>query len=252
MNNRKMLLIIIFLALGVVVGGVTYLSINNGNKGNNTDNKVLETDAQRFKREYESLNNTIRESDGAKYNNVEVLEDNPMVYIDCKEALDILENKDAIIYVGAPWCPWCRNAVPILIDMAKQYNIKTIHYLDLDEEKSIWEVGNGKAIKKIDGTKYYYQLLEKLADHLKDYNLKDEKGKNVKTGEKRIYMPYVIGFKKGKIVAEHSGTVDLNDNQTKYDSLTDKQRKELTKAYNILFDEVYKEATNSCEVGLCG
>lgn len=153
--------------------------------------------------------------------------------------------------MGAPWCPWCRNAVPVLIEVAKKYNIKEIYYLDLDDEKSIWEVENDKAVKKIDGTKYYYQLLEKLDDHLQDYTLEDSKGKAIKTGEKRIYMPYVLGFKRGRIVADYTGTVDLDKEQTKYDELTQEQREELVKTYEDLFNEVYKEVGGSCNISGC-
>lgn len=246
MKSKKILYVILGLALILVIGGLIYLGINKNN-----DKHTLETDAERFKREYEALNNTVRESDGANYNNVDIPLDNPFVYIDAKEAIDILDSKDAIIYVGAPWCPWCRNAVGVLIEVAKKFNIYEIYYLDLDDEKSIWEVENDKAVKKIDGTKYYYQLLEKLDDHLQDYTLEDSKGKTIKTGEKRVYMPYVFGFKRGRIVAEHTGTVDLESEQTKYDELTDEQRKELVKTYENLFNEVYKEVGGSCSISGC-
>lgn len=208
--------------------------------------EIEETDAMRFKREYEALNDTTRESDGAKYNNLEVDKENPFIYIDTKKALEIIDNEDAIIYVGAPWCPWCRNAVPVLIDVAKKYNIKEVYYLDLDNEKSVWEVEDGKAVKKINGTKSYYQLLEKLDEHLRDYTLTNDDGKSLETGEKRIYIPYVIGVKRGRVVADKVGTVDLEDNQTKYDYLTDEQKNELSKSYQNIFDLVYQEVGGSC------
>lgn len=239
MDNKKNLAMI----LGAVVAVLAIASIAIFQGGLN---KIEETDAMRFKREYEALNDTTRESDGAKYNNVTVDKDNPFIYIDAKEALNVIDNKDAIIYVGAPWCPWCRNAVPVLIDVAKKFNIKEVYYLDLDKEKSIWEVIDGKAVKKVNGTDYYYQLLEKLKDNLRDYELVDKDGKSLSTGEKRIYMPYVIGVKRGRVVAEHSGTVDLGEEQTKYDYLTDEQRKELFNSYQEIFDLVYQETGGSC------
>lgn len=237
----KRILTIILSAIVVVLTVVSFTILGNTFNKNNE-----ETDAMRFKKEYEALNETIRESDGAKYNNLEVEEDNPFIYIDAKEALDIIDNKDAIIYIGAPWCPWCRNAVPILIDVAKKLKIKEIYYLDLDDEKSIWEVEDGKAIKKVDGTKSYYKLLDKLGDRLRDYALTDDNGKTLKTGEKRIYIPYVIGAKRGRIVADKVGTVDLEDNQTKYDDLTDEQKEELSKIYQNIFNSVYQEIGGSC------
>lgn len=241
--DAKRNLAIILSSIVIVISAVS-VAIFSGyfDKDNNK-----ETDAMRFKNEYEALNDTIRESDGAKYNSVRIDENNPFVYIDVKEALEIIDNKDAIIYVGAPWCPWCRNAISVMIDVAKQVNVKEIYYLDLDRDKSIWEVEDGKAVKKVDGTDYYYQLLEKLKDNLRDYTLTLEDGKTVETGEKRIYMPYVFGIKNGRVVAEHTGTVDLDDEQTKYDYLTEDQEKELYDIYKNIFELVNKDVGGSCD-----
>ena len=239
MNDKRNIAIILS---AVVVGlSVMFFAIFNNDKKEDT-----EIDALRFKREYEALNDTIRESDGAKYNSVTIADDNPFIYIDTKEALDIIDNKNAIIYVGAPWCPWCRNAVSVIIDVAKEFDVKEVYYLDLDEEKSIWEVKDGKAIKKVNGTETYYQLLDKLKDNLRDYTLTDEDGKTLETSEKRIYMPYVMGIKKGRVVAEHTGTVDLDEEQTKYDYLTEEQKQELYNSYKNIFELVYQDAGGSC------
>ncbi len=236
--EKKRTITIILGGLLIVLAAISFAILNKKNDE--------ETDAIRFKKEYEALNGTIRESDGAKYNDVIVDEDNPFIYIDAKEAIDVIDNKNAIIYVGAAWCPWCRNAIPVLVDVAKKNNIKEIYYLNLDEEKSVWEVEDGKAVKKIKGTDNYYKLLEKLKDNLRDYTLKDDAGKVLDTGEKRIYMPYVIGVKRGTVVSEHTGTVDLDDSQTKYDYLTKDQEKELYNSYQKIFDEVYQNTGGSC------
>lgn len=197
----------------------------------------------KFKEEYESLNDTIRESDGAKYNNVSIPEDNPVVYVDAKEALNILKNKTGIIYVGANWCPWCRNAVPVLLDVAKDRNIGTIYYLNLDDEKSSYEVRDGKLVKTKEGTESYYELLEFLKSELDDYILTNN-GKKYDTKEKRIYMPFVIATRDGKVEATHTGTVTLKKDQNKYSSLTDKQHDELYDIYNNMFSKIYN---SSCD-----
>ena len=115
----------------LIVGG--FLAFKKPEK---EENKTTPTaDAIKFKEEYESLNGTIRESDGAKYNSVTIPEDNPIKYVDAKGALEVLKNETSIIYVGAEWCPWCRNAVPVLFDAAKDTNMKTVYYLNLDKEK---------------------------------------------------------------------------------------------------------------------
>ncbi len=202
------------------------------------EKKETISDATKFKEEYEKLNNTVRESDGAKYNNVSIPVDNPIKYIDCSEALDILNQEKAVIYVGANWCPWCRNAVNVLFDAAKENNIETIYYLNLDDEKDEFTVEDNKVVKTKDGSKAYYQLLEKLDAILSDYTITNDKGKTFDTKEKRIYMPFVMVIKDKKVIDNHVGTVTLNKNQTKYDKMTDDQKTELLNIYNKMFEKI--------------
>lgn len=207
-------------------------------------------DALRFKEEYESLNGTIRESDGAKYNDIKIPKKNPIVYINCEEAIDVLDENQAIIYVGANWCPWCRNAISVLFDVAKDYKVDKIYYLDLDNEKSSYEVKNGELVKTKDGSKAYYELLEKLSDRLDDYIITDDE-KKYETGEKRIYMPYVVGIRNGKVAKDHVGTVSLDDGQTKYDEMSENQRKALTNTYDELIKSVYGKSIGTCDDAVC-
>ena len=101
------------------------------------------------------------------------------------------------------------------------------------------------------GSDDYYKLLDRLKDVLEDYTLNDSKGKPIKTGEKRIYMPFVIGFKDKKIVGSHVGTVDLDENQTKYDEMSSEQRLKLNDIYSNLFVKVFVEPSNTCDSEGC-
>ncbi len=205
-------------------------------------------DALKFKKDYESLNNTIRSSDGAKYNDVDIPKKNPIKYISATEAVDIIKNKKGIIYFGANWCPWCRNAVEVLFKAAKQKKVDTIYYLDMDTAKNTWEIKDGKAVKTEQEKEGYYELLNLLSPILSDYVLKDENGLSYNTGEKRIYMPLVIAVNGGKITDSHRGTVTLNEGQTKYDKLTANQHDVLLKEYNTLIDTLNK---TSCDDNVC-
>lgn len=202
---------------------------------------VVSADARKFKEEYESLNDKVRESDGATYNNVTIPEDNPIVYVNCEEALEILESEKAILYVGAEWCPWCRNAIPVLLEVAKVYNVDKIYYLNLDDEKSNYEIKDKKLVQTNKGSEAYYKLLDKLKKHLKDYVL-TENNKKYDTKEKRIYNPTVISIKNKEVVSTHTGTVDLDKDQTKYSSLTEKQKNELYKIYDNMFKTVFDDS----------
>lgn len=240
MKDKKLLIVGLATVAIVAIGCAGLFKLHKDNDGGTTE---VPLENIRFKEEYESLNDTIRESDGAKYNNVSIPEDNPIKYVDAKEALDILKNKTGIIYVGANWCPWCRNAVPVLLELAKDRNVNVIYYLNLDEEKSSFEVKDGKLVKIKEGTESYYELLEFLKSELDDYILTDN-GKKYDTKEKRIYMPFVIATRDGKVEATHTGTVTLNKDQNKYSPLTTEQHDELYDIYSNMFSKIY---SSSCD-----
>lgn len=241
--NKKIIIITSVLIIPIIITG--YL-INR-----NLSSKRV--DAVKFKEEYESLNNTVRESDGANYNNVKISENNPIKYISAKEAVNIIGEKTGIIYFGANWCPWCRNAVEVLFDASKKSNIDTIYYVDMDDVRNIWEVNNGKLIKTQKEKEGYYELLSSLDEILmKDnYVITDKEGNKYDTGEKRIYMPLVISVKNGNIIKSHVGTVKLNENQTKYDKLSAKQYEELFYIYEEFMNDIknnnYCSAMDNCD-----
>lgn len=200
------------------------------------------TDAERFKQSYESLNDTIREGTDNVYHAIEIANNNPIVYVNIKETLNLLNSDHAIIYIGGNWCPHCRNAVPVLLEVAKQFGLNKIYYLELDDTKSLFEWKDGELVKTRDGSAEYYQLLDTLSEHLSDYSINDLEGNPQPTGEKRIYVPYVIAVKDGEIVGDYVGDVeseDLEDGQTAYDPLTSAQHDKLYDIYSDLFRAVY-------------
>jgi thiol-disulfide isomerase/thioredoxin len=213
-----------------------------------TTKKEESSDGIQFKEEYEKLNGTIRESDGALYNTVSIEKENPIKYIDAKEATQIIKNKTGVIYFGASWCPWCRNAIPVLFDVAKKKKIDTIYYVDMDQVRNIYEIKDGSLVKVQEEKEGYYELLEALDSILGEntYTLTSD-GQTYDTKEKRIYMPLVVGIKEGSIVDSHVGTVSLNEDQTKYSPLTKEQYDELYKQYESLFSNIYNSCTdNKC------
>lgn len=228
------------LLIALVIGGLLFLTRDKG-----------VTDAEKFKAEYEALNGTVRQSDGATYNEIKIDQNNPIKYVSAKEAIEVLESDAAIMYIGAPWCPWCRNGVPVLFELAKKYKVDTIYYIELDDIKSNYEVQNGKLMKTKSGTEDYYALLDKLSDRLDDYVITGEDGQKYDTGEKRVYMPYVVAVNGGKVVADKVGTVTLDANQTKYDKLTDEQHEKLTETYGNLFDLAFKNPDGACDEEGC-
>ena len=162
-----------------------------------------------------------------------------MKYVTVDEAIKLLDSKKAIIYVGANWCPWCRNMLEPMFDVAKKLKIDTIYYLTLDDDKSNYEIENNKLKQVNNGSKSYYELLDKLKDYLQDYTLTDDKGKTYETGEKRIYMPFFITVKNGGVVDAKGISRTLEKDQSKYSEMTQKQYDDLYDNFYQTFSKIY-------------
>ena len=205
----------------------------NLNKEDEKTNK--NTDAVKFKEEYEILNGS-EANNGYTYPKVALEDNNPFVYSSVNDAIKVLENGTGIIYFGYASCPWCRNAVNVL----QHVNASEILYVDMSDQRDAYEVIDGVLTKTKDGTDGYYKLLELLDSVLEDYIVD-----GVSTGEKRMYVPLVVGIKEGEIVGFHEATVDLNDGQTAYNALTSSQQEELKDVYDEIASKVN---TNVCDI----
>lgn len=162
--------------------------------------KDYDNDAKRFNEEYSELN---------------IGNDNPMVYKTDEEIIDILKNGTGIIYFGFPECPWCKSAIPVLIDIANKMDIDEIYYF------------NPKEIRE-NNTDTYKEIVNLLGDNL----TVDE------TGNKRLYVPDVYFVSGGKIVGHHFKTVDSQINPGE-NPLTDEQKEELTNIFKELIEKTY-------------
>lgn len=237
-NERKKYLIrgSILLIIGIIaLGLVIYFNLNNKDENPfEKDNKI--TDSIKFKKEYENLNNKKIDSNN-KYLPISIDKNNPIKYILDKEVDEFLTDGTGIIYFGFPECPWCRNAVPVLIDALKEKDIKEIYYLnvkDIRDEKELDSNGNVK-IKK-EGTNVYKTILNKLNNHLKNYeNLNDE-------SIKRLYVPAVFFITNGEVVGVNYGTVSSQTNPMI--PLSNGQYKELKNIYLENIDKVYNFKCN--------
>lgn len=171
--------------------------------GNNND--VIDTDAKKFKQEYEALNN-----DTVVMN---IDENNPIKYVNFDEVIDILSSGTGIIYFGFPGCPWCRNIIPVLFEMASTNNIDTIYYFNPSNIRS----NNDENYKK-------------LVNILSDYLMEND------NGEKTLYVPDVYFIRNGEIVGHHLSTVDSQTSP--YTPLTKEQGDELKNIYQELFNNI--------------
>lgn len=225
MKNNTLTKIILLLFIIIVIGIILYFVFETETK-----------DEVKFKNEYENLNNQKNEN-GKKYVKVKIPMDNTIEYLTIDETLDFLDNKTGILYFGFPQCPWCRTAIPILIQAAKENETK-IYYnnaLSIRDEKKL---SKGKIIITKKGTKKYYKLIKKLDKYLPEYEgLKDK-------SIKRLYFPTVVFVMGGKVVGIHVGTLDSQKNP--YKPLDKKQENQLKKIYTKNIEKIYGVCDDKC------
>lgn len=205
-----------------------------------------ESDAIKFKNEYESLNGKNSKNGTHKIKSLKISEDNPIKYATYDEVINVIKKGTGIIYLGFPECPWCRSALPVLLESAKDYKIDTIYYINIHDDRDYYEVKNGKLVyqkdddgKELKGNKGYFKLMKALDSELDDYVVKDDDGKDYEVGEKRIYVPLIIFVNDGKIVGTHLSTVDTQESG--YDELTEEEYDEL----NGIYANYIKEMVNN-------
>lgn len=187
---------IIIIAVIVILIGILFLVTYS-------DNQL------RFKLSYEYINN-IEYSNGKKIK-VSIPSNNRIKYMHTNEILDFLNSGTGILYFGYNTCPWCRNAVPILIESVIKNNINRIYYVD---------------IHKLDLSSIKEELYLKLDSYLTENS----------EGKKIISVPSVYFILDGKIMASHIGTVDSYRNP--YSKMTVEQEKELLGIYEKCIGEI--------------
>lgn len=236
--KQQKLLIILMPILCALLAIMAYLRIVN-----------VSSDAIKFKNEYETLNGE-KTSSNKEYKKLSISKNNPIKYSDYDELIDIIENKTGIIYLGFPDCPWCRSALPVLLEAAEKNNIDTIYYMNIKNERDSYTIEDGKLTyaldkegKEIKGTKGYFKLLKALDKYLSDYVINFE-DKDYEVGEKRIFAPSVIFVRDGKILGIQVSTVETHTDP--YKSLTKEEHDEL---YSIYEDFILELSNDSCSIG---
>ena len=200
----------------------------------NQDEEVNQTqDAIDFKTEYEGFNGQ-QTSSGKDYVNLELPEENPMVYASYEEIMSLLENGTGVIYFGYPTCPWCRSIVDVLIESAKENRVDTIYYFNAKEYRDVKRLNElGEIEIATEAKEGYYELVDALGEHASVYEgLNDD-------SIKRLYFPTVVFVKEGEIILFHEGSVDSQEDP--YVPLNEEQRTELKKIYKDGFIRALRE-----------
>lgn len=182
-------------------------------------------DGIRFRREYEILNGKTRNGNEEDlYLDVYISENNPIVYASAEEAAALLEKGNAVLYFGAPWCPWCRNIVPVLLESARESGIEKVYYVDVTNERDQYDWFSGRLVRSVPGSEGYFLLLHVLDAYLSPYQITDDEGQLEDTGEKRLLIPFIAVVRDDVISWAKLITYPLAEGQTKYDAMTEGQR----------------------------
>ena len=230
--KRRSILVIIAIVILLIITGCSY------------DKKEEKADSLKFKEEYESINGDIIEGTDYKVRTLNIPEDNPIVYAEANDIISMMDNNETfVVYFGFNSCPWCRSVLPVLLEVAKDLNLKKIYYVDVKDIRDRLDVDeDGNIITVKEGSEGYIGLLARLDDVLEDYTLEID-GKEIETEEKRIYAPNVVSIVNGKAKELETGISDELDDP--FMELTDKIKKETYNKFKCSIKCVL-ENKNSC------
>lgn len=195
-NLKKFLLGAILVVIGLILLYFFFIKKD--------DNK--ETDAQKFKNEYSKVS-----------------DNNPFVYRNIDQIINILENGTGVVYLGFPECPWCQAYVKYLNETAKDANIEKIYYFNILEDRK-------------NNTEKYQEIVSILGDNLQ----RDDEG-NLK-----VFVPNVSFVVNGKIIGnDYETSLDTKGFEKPSDYWTEEEVNELENTLSGYMKEVYK-ALYSC------
>jgi thiol-disulfide isomerase/thioredoxin len=198
-------------------------------------------DSEKFMNEYAELNGKTNESNGSAYPIVSLDKNNPFVYATDDDIKNLFTSGTGVIYFGFPECPWCRNLVPVLNNSIASTSISKVYYYNIKNIRSKITANDDGTLANESGTDFYYYLLNKLDAYLTEYKVKNSKGKEIDTNEKRLYAPTIVFVKDGEVIGIHEGTIDAQTDP--YNVLNDSEKEELASE----LQEYLSKITESCD-----
>lgn len=257
-DNKKTIKTIILSVFTIVfLGCLLFLTFKElwTEKDITVNNETLVLDADKFEKEYESLNDTIISEDRT-YLSINVANPNPMKYIDANGLIEKIDNKESfLVYFGYSKCVWCRTTMENMINQAKEYNIENIYYLNIEDIRDEYSLNeNNELFLSKEATVDYKVLLSKLDSMLDLYQPLEYLNQNgekvlVPINEKRIYGPTLMFIKEGIPTLKTNGiTQDMTDPYQYYSDETIEASKQL---FNDIYTEYNNITSNTCINDLC-
>ena len=113
--------------------------------------------------------------------------ENVFKVININEAINLVKKGNGALFIGYKECIWCQQYVKVIDDIAKKNSLPKVYYLDIRKDRK-------------NNSKKYQELLNLLKDKLKNDDL----------GNKRIFVPFLVIAKDGKILQSDDETSDLS------------------------------------------
>lgn len=119
---------------------------------------------------------------------------------------DVDDKESGVYFLGYEGCPWCEDALPIAIDIAKEKDVK-LHYMNTKGLKN--DTQNSNQMKEI---------LTECCD----------------PNDGKLYYPLLVSLKDGKVSQYYIGTSEGYDPNER--EMNEKEIKQLIKDYKEVFD----------------
>ena len=140
-----------------------------------------------------------------------------------EDALKAIENDQTfILYTGFSTCPWCLEAMPILNEVAKEFDA-TVSYINTRPDHT------RESELRVSDNPDYVQFVE-VMDAVLSTN---------EDGEKHLYVPFVFFIKEGELVAWHEDTFPEHDAHER--TMTEDEIERLTEIYRDGFKALLGE-----------
>lgn len=160
---------------------------------------------------------------GMKYS---ISPNHPFEEIDDKKALSMLKNGTGALFIGYPECEWCQYYVKNLNKLAKAEKNEVIYY---------WNIKTAREKEN-----EYYKEAVKLLDKYINYD---------DLGNKRIYVPALIGLKSSEIFFfDDETSLDLKGAKTPEEYWTNDRLKIHEEKIIKFLNELKSFECSSCNV----
>lgn len=144
---------------------------------------------------YEYFDKEVKARSNLSNTYTKLSKDNVFKIIDIDTAINLVKKGNAALFIGYKECIWCQQYVKVIDNIAKKNSLQLVYYLDIREDRK-------------NNSKKYQELVNLLKDRLKNDDL----------GNKRIFVPFLLIAKNGKILETDDETSDLS--KDKVDPLT--------------------------------